>query len=239
MAIDSIGLTGQLNPINRQETRTPDAPTVARQEPSNAERQAPPDVQVDTALGRREAASRALVQESSDLGVSQQEREALLDRLRTTRDALASGESGTSLDDRQIASPEFRQLAEDSLEELQRIRENALADPFGQGIEDAGGLEVDGFFVRDLGQTLDNMNSVISALERQSALEGSRIDDLQATFDADQAGQLSPGNAPIGDSEEAAQVAAQLSEQIREETPLDINGLSTDQRSTVLNALQT
>lgn len=239
MPIDVTGAANSLLPLNRQEPRpldTSGTPTV----PPRIEAPEIPDVQVDTALGRREAANRALVDEASDLGVQVQDNRELLERLRTERERVANGDDlNLSDEERQPTLEDRRQLSEDTFAALRRIRENALEDPFGNGIYDAGTLAEDGFFIRDPSETLDNLDSAISALERQTELLDDRIGELQETFNSDRDTRLSEGNSPIIDNEEAVREAAQLELRIREEAPFDINGLSEQDRSIVLGALQT
>lgn len=240
MAIDVTGATNSILPLNRQEPR---ATETQSSPPAPARQDAPavqPDVEVDTALGRREAANRALVNEASDVGVQLQENRELTERLRTERDRVATGEDNNLPEDaRQTLQAERDQLSEDTFEALRRIRENALEAPFGNGNFDAGALPEEGFFVRNPAETLDNLDSAISALERQTELLGNQADELQETFNAGQDERLSEGNTPIENDREAVRVAAQLEQQIREETPFDVNGLSAQDRSVVLGALQT
>ncbi|GGX67647.1 hypothetical protein [Saccharospirillum salsuginis] len=239
MPIDVTGAANSILPFNRQDPRPVDAPQT-RTVPPNAETPAQPDVEVNTALGRREAANRALVDEASNLGAQAQDNRELIGRLQTERDRVAGGEDqGLSDTERQTLEEERGRLTEDTFAALRRIRENALEDPFGTGNFDAGALPDDGFFVRDPSQTLDNLDSAVSALERQTELIDNQVGELQEAFNSDRDNRLSDGNTPIVDDEEAFQAAAELEQQIREEAPFDINGLSQQDRSIVLGALQT
>lgn len=239
MAIDVTGAANSILPANRQDPRPVDAPQT-RPVPPPTQTPAQPDVAVDTALGQREAANRALVDEASDVGSRLQDNRDLINRLQTERERVATGDDqGLSDTQRQALEESRGQLSEDAFAALQRIRENALEDPFGTGNFDAGTLAEDGFFVRNPAQTLDNLDGAISALERQSELLGNRANELQDTFNAQQDSRLSEGNTPIVDNQEAVQAAADLQQQIRDEAPLDVNGLSQQDRSVVLGALQT
>lgn len=242
MAIEVTGLSSSLTPINRPEPRAPEvedgpSPVVATEAINNrAPRQ---DVEIEMALRQRASGESALVEESSALANTQQERGELLDRLNTERERVAGGlDQNLSADEQQALDAERGQLTEDTLTALERIRANALASPFGNGMEDAGPLPENGFFVRDRSQTLDNLDTAISALERLAEQESGRINDLQASFNTSRSEQLSPGSQPVVDADEATYLAAEVSRQIRDEAPVDVNGLSTADRSTVLSVLQ-
>ena len=229
---DVTGSNATLGSINRPEPRAPQAPTPARQEPSPQERQAPaPDVQVDTRLDRRTSAERSLVQEASSLAISQQSRGEVVDQLRNERDRIAEGGSTELTDDRE-------QLSAQAAEALQALRERALSDPFGQGIEDLGPLPDSSFFVRDRGETLSNLSGTISALERFSEAESSQIDELQQQFNAIQDERLTPGNTSIDSAEEAEAVTTAVQQQLAFENITDANGLTSVEASPVLDALQ-
>lgn len=232
MLTDVTGSNATLGSINRPEPRAPQAPTPARQEPSPQERQAPaPDVQVDTRLDRRTSAERSLVQEASSLAISQQSRGEVVDQLRNERDRIAEGGSTELTDDRE-------QLSAQAAEALQALRERALSDPFGQGIEDLGPLPDSSFFVRDRGETLSNLSGTISALERFSEAESSQIDELQQQFNAIQDERLTPGNTSIDSAEEAEAVTTAVQQQLAFENITDANGLTSVEASPVLDALQ-
>lgn len=242
MAIEVTGLSSSLTPINRPEPKAPEvedgpSPVVSTEATNNrAPRQ---DVEIEMALRQRASGERALVEESSALANAQQERGELLGRLNTERDRVAEGlDQDLPTKERQALDAERGQLTEDTLTALERIRANALASPFGNGVEDAGPLPDNGFFVRDRNQTLDNLDTAISALERLAEQESGRITDLQASFSAWRSEQLSLGNQPVADADEATDLAAQVSRQIRDEAPVDVNGLSVADRSTVLSVLQ-
>lgn len=232
MLTDVTGSNATLGSITRPEPRTPQAPTPARQEPSNLERQVPgPDVQVDTRLDRRTSAERALVQEASSLAISQQSRGEVVDQLRNERDQIAEGGSTELTGSRE-------QLSAQAMEALQEIRERALSDPFGQGIEDLGPLPDDSFFVRDRGETLSNLNGTISALERFSQADSSQLDQLEQAFNDIQDSRLSEGNTSIASADEAAEVVTAVQQQLTTETLTDANGLTSIEASPVLDALQ-
>lgn len=232
MLTDVTGSNATLGSINRPEPRAPQAPTPARQEPSPQERQTPaPDVQVDTRIDRRTSAERSLVQEASSLAISQQSRGEVVDQLRSERDQIAEGGSTELTEGRE-------QLSAQAAEALQALRERALSDPFGQGIEDLGPLPDSSFFVRDRGETLSNLNGTISALERFSEAESSQIDQLQQSFNAIQDERLTPGNPAIDSAEEADSVTTAVQQQLAFENITDANGLTSIEASPVLDALQ-
>ncbi len=155
MLTDVTGSNATLGSITRPEPRTPQAPTPARQEPSTLERQVPtPDVQVDTRLDPRTISERSIVQEASSLAISQQSRGELAVQIRFELDQLpADGELPESL----------QQLADEAIETLQVVRERALSEPFGLGINDLGPLADDNFFIRDRGD-LSALEGTVSAL---------------------------------------------------------------------------
>jgi len=240
MPIDVTGAANSILPLNRQDPRSVDAPQTGTVPPNGNNTPVRPDVEVNTALGQREAASRALVDEASSLGAQAQDNRELIGRLQTERDRVASGEDQNLSDtQRQTLEEERGRLTEDTFAALRRIRENVLEDPFGTGNFDAGALPEDGFFVRSPTETLDNLDSAVSALERQTELIDNQVDELQEAFNSEQDSRLSEGNTPIVDDQEAFQAAAELEQQIRDEAPFDINGLSEQDRSIVLGALQT
>lgn len=232
MLTDVTGSNATLSSINRPEPRAPQAPTPARQEPSPQERQTPaPDVQVDTRLDRRTSAERSMVQEASGLAISQQSRGEVVDQLRSERDQIAEGGS-TDLNGRR------EELSAQASQALQEIRERALSDPFGEGIEDLGPLPDDSFFVRDRGEALGNLDGAISALERFSEAQSSQIDQLQQEFNALQDERLTPGNIAIESTEEAADLVTSVQQQLAAENVTDSNGLTSIEASPVLDALQ-
>lgn len=232
MLTDVTGSNATLGSINRPEPRAPQVPTPAQQDPSPQERQTPaPDVQVDTRFDRRTSAERSLVQEASNLAISQQSRGEVVDQIRSERDQIAAGGSTELTEGRE-------QLSEQAAEALQTIRERALSEPFGEGIEDLGPLPDNSFFVRDRGETLSNLNGTISALERFSELDVTRLNEVEQEFNASQDARLSPGSTPIGSADEAETVATAVQQQLAAETATDVNGLTDIESSTVLNALQ-
>lgn len=229
MLTDVTGSNATLGSITRPEPRTPQAPTPARQEPSTLERQAPaPDVQVDTRLDPRTISERSIVQEASSLAISQQSRGELAVQIRFELDQLpADGELSESL----------QQLADEAIETLQVIRERALSEPFGLGIDDLGPLADDNFFIRDRGD-LSTLEGTVSALERFSDFETPRLNELELAFNAFQDEQLTPGNTAIGSSEEAETVATAVQQQLSFENITDANGLTSIEATPVLDALQ-
>lgn len=232
MLTDVTGSNATLGSISRPEPRAPQASTPARQEPSPQERQIPtPDVQVDTRLDRRTSAERSLVQEASNLAISQQSRGEVVEQLRTERDLIAAGGSPDLTESRE-------RLSEQAGEALQSIRERALSEPFGQGIDDLGPLPDNSFFIRDRGETLSNLEGAISALERFSEAESSQIDQLQQAFNAIQDERLTPGNIAIDSAEEAATVTTTVQQQLAFENITDANGLTSIEATPVLDALQ-
>ncbi|WP_157600116.1 hypothetical protein [Saccharospirillum impatiens] len=232
MLTDITGSNATLGSINRPEPRAPQAPTPARQEPTPQERQTPsPDVQVNTTLDRRTSAERSLVQEASNLAISQQSRGEVVDQLRTERDLIAEGGSTELTEGRE-------QLSAQAADALQEIRERALSEPFGEGIDDLGPLPDNSFFIRDRGETLSNLDGTISALERFSEAESSQLDQLQQTFNASQDERLSPDNTAIESADEAETAVIAVQQQLAAENITDANGLTSIEASTVLDALQ-
>lgn len=229
MLTDVTGSNATLGSITRPEPRTPQAPTPARQEPSTLERQVPtPDVQVDTRLDPRAISERSIVQEASSLAISQQSRGELALQIRFELDQLdGDGELPESL----------QQLADEAIETLQAVRERALSEPFGLGIDDLGPLADDNFFIRDRG-SLSALEGTVSALERFSEFETPRLNELELEFNAFQDEQLTPGNSTIGSAEEAETVATAVQQQLSFENITDANGLTSIEASPVLDALQ-
>lgn len=243
MVIEVTGMGGGLTPINRPQpsnTQAEKEVTPVTPTPRSDNRAPRQDVEVEMALRQRDASRRDQVEQSARIGEAQQQRVATLDVLNSERDRLTrNAELDLPVEERTALFANRAQQTEDTLEALQRIRENALADPFGTGDEDLGPLPADGFFSRDgNSRLLTELDSTISALERQSALAADRLTSVSETFNKSRDSQLSPGNSPIESREEAMRQAAQVSQQIREQTPLNVIGLTAEDRSAVLNALQ-
>jgi hypothetical protein len=232
MLTDVTGSNATLGSINRPEPRTPQAPTQAQREPSPQEQRAPAsDVQVNTNLDGRASAERSLVQEASNLAISQQSRGEVTDQLRSEREQIAAGGNTDLTDSRQ-------QLSADAAQSLQAVRERALSQPSGRGIDDLGPLPENSFFVRDRGATLSNLDSTISALERFSQLDAARLNEVGQQFNAEQDNRLSESNTPVTSADEAQSVVTAVQQQLASETATDVNGLTKIESSTVLNALQ-
>lgn len=242
MANDITGINNSLTPVNfpnRKESSadqglTPVDPNrfIERGEPSVV-------VQVDTGLNQSGASSRELIQETSRIANAQQQRDDALNLLSAERDRLAeSNELELPVSDRVALFANREQQPEQTLDTIQRIREGALAEPFGIREEDLGSLADNDSFLSAGDNALTDIDTATSALERQSTLAEARLNELQQSFNAARDNQLGPGSAPIESSEEAIQQAAQISEQIREQTPVNINGLSAEDRSAVLDVLQ-
>lgn len=231
MVTDVTGSNATLGSINRPEPRTLQAPTPARQEPSTLERQIPtPDVQVDTRLDPRAISERSIVQEASSLAISQQSRGELALEIRFELDQLPEGGD--------FELPEsLQQLADEAIETLQVIRERALSEPFGLGIDDLGPLADDNFFIRDRGD-LSALEGTVSALERFSDFETPRLNELELEFNAFQDEQLTPGNPAITSANEAETVATAVQQQLSFSNITDANGLTSIEATPVLDALQ-
>lgn len=235
MAIDATGGINALTPLNRQDTpASQNQPAGAQTAPASGDSeraQRPADVQVDTRIGQRQADNRARIQQASDLAVAQQDRGEVLERLRAEREQL-SDEAGTR------GEGDRARLSEAVVEDLQRIRALALEDPFGNGPQDSGPLAADGFFTLDREAGIEALDQSISALERLQTADADRLEALREDFNTSQDAALSEGNPPFENGEDAGQAATELARQIRQETPLDLYGLSADDRSNVLSALQ-
>jgi hypothetical protein len=232
MVADVTGSNATLSSINRPEPRAIQAPTPARQEPSNLELRVPtPDVQVDTRLDRRSSAERSLIQESSNLAIAQQSRGEVLDQLRSERDQLATGRSTEVTPYQQLVTPE-------TVEVLQTIRERALSEPFGQGSNDLGPLVDDSFFLRDRGEVLGALDGAISALERFADLDATQQTDFEEAFNAIQDARLSPDNSAIESADEAQTIASAVQQQLTTQSLTDANGLTSIEATPVLDALQ-
>ncbi len=170
------------------------------------------------------------MQEASSLAISQQSRGELAVQIRFELDQLPADGDGEL--------PEsLQQLADEAIETLQAIRERALSDPFGLGVEDLGPLADDNFFIRDRGD-LSALEGTVSALERFSEFETPRLNELELEFNAFQDEQLTPGNTAIGSSEEAETVATAVQQQLSFENITDANGLTSIEATPVLDALQ-
>lgn len=241
MPIEPTGSLTGLNPLVRQDTldapQTRSTERAAPQPASPNQTAAEADVQVDTTLDSRRAASRAQVEQANELAVAQQDRGEVLEQLRGERERLTQNSDQNR--EANNAQPERTDLlSEDTFAALDRIRALALEDPFGTGAADAGPLADNGFFVRSRQQAVDTLDQAISALERQSELDTGRLEELRENFNQRQDASLSDGNTPFSNGEEAGSAAAQLALDIRQQTPTDLFGLGDEDRQTVLSALQ-